>query len=205
MVINKVLESLIEENELNDLAYLAATSKIENHIRDKFCIECSSVNRENINDILYLREFRRVDVAVVENINIKHLIEFKSGYVFDLIKKPSKTNDAIEWIRHDFNKAKNIEIANSNPGCKQSCVLITIDVLTQGVINEDVYGNFIKYCSKINSFYRRRNGVNIFEEQKKRLLSCFDNVKYDINGQYWGRGYYLGFEVDFYYWVIDKL
>jgi len=206
-VVNNIMDNFRKTINFDDLAYLALSSKIEGLVRDYICLEYTNKYRSIDSELQVIREFEKVDIAILENEHAKELIELKMGYVFDLIKKPSKSNDAIEWLKSDFNKSKNLELMKLHNGCSQTCILITMDVLADNLIDDSYASIFVNYKDKINSFMKRRKTeeIDVLENQKNRLELNFDASNYRIDGGYWGSGSYSGYDVNFYYWIIDKI
>jgi hypothetical protein len=84
----RALEEIKDEFRPNELAYLAATSKIELPIRDKLAF---NLHRQyEAAGFLVARERRRVDIAVVDHDNNAIcLVELKAMYTFDALKDPT--------------------------------------------------------------------------------------------------------------------
>ncbi|MBI6873430.1 hypothetical protein [Clostridium aciditolerans] len=69
----------------NELAYLSLTSKNESIIRDKIAYR---LNLElDKSKYIIAREYKRIDIVILENNSIKDIIELKSIYTYDVETK----------------------------------------------------------------------------------------------------------------------
>ena len=97
------------EFQKDELAYLALTSKIENPIRDKWAYLMQRNLKKQKIDVV--REWKRSDIAIVQNNHPIAIIELKAMYTFDALKI-LKLKEYISYMESDKKKAKKIADKN---------------------------------------------------------------------------------------------
>jgi hypothetical protein len=103
-VLHEELERMHQRFELNELAYLALTSKVELPIRDRLAFAL----HRRLDQRLVAREWKRVDLAILadDGSTPELLLEAKALYTFDLIgedvwvdRYPKKVRDDVAALR----------------------------------------------------------------------------------------------------------
>src|SRR3989344_4463942 len=87
----------------NELAFLALTTKIELPFRDRWAY--ALYQKLNKVGLIVSREWRRVDMAILEKNKQVALIELKAMYTFDALDEAGFYKEAIEQLKMDAVKA----------------------------------------------------------------------------------------------------
>lgn len=104
-LIRESLASVDREFRPNELAYLALTTKIENPLRDRRAF----MLHQNVNaSFTMAREWRRTDIAVLDNEVPKALIELKAMYTFDAALYQENINGFCDAVEEDQQKAQSL-------------------------------------------------------------------------------------------------
>jgi hypothetical protein len=186
-----------ESFKINELAYLALTSKIENPIRDRWAFQLhNSVGNGLTVAREWKREKKRIDIAILNMACPKVLIELTAMYTFDLVNKPQYTNKCIKKLEEDEEKARKLSSSDTE--------IYTVLLAThpKSSISIDLLNCLKKYSSGINRAFKRfgspgdikNRSLDIVEEKlsNKNVIS--------INTLLGGSAF--GIEVEVLYWII---
>lgn len=185
------LERLSAEFHPNELAYLAATCKVEFPIRDRLAFHLHK-KYESAGYII-AREWDRIDLAIVDQQGGPVcFVELKAMYTFDALKNPRKFLDA---TLADEEKAR--ELA----GPQTSVYSLLLATHLNGAI-EPSFGKAIKYSAGINRAILSHQGADrvrerAFESVNERLASRMVVSQGEING-----GSAFGLGVSVLYWLV---
>lgn len=194
-LIEVIKESMSSFRE-NELAYLSITSKNELQIRDRIAYELYS----KYNNYIISREYKprgvksRIDLAILENNQIKDIIELKSMYTFDAFN----INKFIEAIRKDFNKNSELVI----DGVNQYEIIIATHVKA---VPDKEFRYYVKYYSSIAKHTSNiENNTKLVEELDNRIREKFSKEKYEIKNFNISVGQAFGVDVDVCFWVVKN-
>lgn len=179
----------------NELAYLAATGKIESVFRDKIAF---NLHNQNQTTLIVLREWRRIDIAIFANATDKiprGLIEIKSAYSFD-----GCLGDGIfryfEYLKKDLSKNRT----------RFSGVPLTA-ILIAAHLEDFPEDNPIIDILKYSQWHRKARAAFNQEEVKEKLLygakETIKSVGFEQIKQ--GKipaGTAFGIPVTVFYWVL---
>lgn len=203
MKIEELLRMTQEIRELfgeNELAYLSLTSKNESVIRDKIAYKLHL----ELKDLTVIKEYKRIDVAILKDGKIKDIIELKSMYTFDSIPRvrskslfKSRTDEYMSEVIEDFNK--NSRFLNEN--VNQYAIIIATH--PKQVPNKK-YKEAIQYYDKIMSSSKKMDDYNILNNTKKSVQQAFECSKYSIKDLKIECGRVFGIDVDVYIWIVYK-
>lgn len=152
--IENIISKIASNFQLNELAYLALTSKIELPLRDRIAFE---LHKKFSDTHLICREWKskesnsskRIDIAIVDKSNFKPvcLIELKAQSVVRYEKEFTKhlINDLIK-IRN-LSKDDNVELYyiyfNNSINCE--------------IVFEEIYQNSVKYIESVNKSIKSKS------------------------------------------------
>lgn len=180
----------------NELAYLSMTGKNELLIRDRIAYELYS----KYNDYIISREYNpsgiksRIDLAILENNQIKDIIELKSMYTFDSVDMRGYINA----INKDFNKNSELVI----DGVDQYEIIIATHI--KEVPNKK-FKNYVKYYRLINKYISNIEDSNILVENLDYIIRKeFSTKKYEIKKFSVTAGQAFGVDVDIWFWVVKN-
>ena len=149
-----ILSQLSADFEIDELAYLALTSKPEFVIRDAIAFQLYRQLKSQ--GLLVAREWRRSDIAVLENDAPAAIIELKSMYTFDASKAGYQ-----RAVVADVEKAR--RVANQET---QVFALLLVTHPSGGV--DTKFSNVVKYIDALNKAYTvstsdalRENAANV--------------------------------------------
>ncbi|MGL5755423.1 MAG: hypothetical protein ACRCYC_08875 [Paraclostridium sp.] len=181
----------------NELAYLSLTSKNESAIRDRIAYK---LHLELKNSIV-AREYSikginsRIDLAVLEDNDIKDIIELKSMYTFDAVDVLDKFIDS---VNRDFDKNS---ILKSNT---TSQFAIIIGTHPRSIPNEQ-YKNFVKYYNSIKRYMKKiNNNTDLIDKMDNKVRNAFKQDKYEVKNftMYVGNAFEV--DVDICFWIVEK-
>jgi hypothetical protein len=184
----------------NELAMLALTSKIEHSIRDRVAFALwAKTDHEKI----YAREWKRIDLAELENANPTALLEFKAMYAYDLFT--GNANQYIKYLDSDQDKMRIIRGNNNNNDIKTYNVGLIVNPLSSTNIDQESY---IKYERQIRRDFRMNGGTSRNVEEIEFMAVClfYPNLdNFDINncisfGQH-NAGQFDGIDVELIYFI----
>lgn len=181
----------------NELAYLSLTSKNESAIRDKIAYK---LHLELKNSIV-AREYSikginsRIDLAVLEDNDIKDIIELKSMYTFDAVDGLDKFIDS---VNRDFDKNS---ILKSNT---TSQFAIIIGTHPRSIPNEQ-YKNFVKYYNSIKRYMKKiNNNIDLIDKMDNKVRNAFKQDKYEVKNLTMYAGNAFEVDVDVCFWIVEK-
>ena len=193
----KVVQESIELFGEDELAYLSLTSKNELVIRDKIAYKLHIELKESI----VTREYRvkgvnsRIDLATLENNEIKDIIELKSMYTFDAVDGLDKFIDS---VNRDFDKNSSLK----NDITNQFAIIIGTHPRT---IPSEKYKDFVKYYNSIKRYMKKISRDRILiEKMDRKIRSAFEKDKYEIKDIIVNAGNAFGVDVDICFWIVEK-
>ena len=200
MKIEELVKVIQESRELfgeNELAYLSLTSKNESVIRDRIAyklhleIKNSIVAREH--SIKAINS--RIDLAVLENNDIKDIIELKSMYTFDAVDGLDKFIDS---INRDLDKNSSLKSDTT------SQFAIVIGTHPRSIPSEQ-YKDFVKYYNSIKRYMKKiNNNTVLIDKMDNKLRNAFKQDKYEVKSLTIYAGNAFEVDVDICFWIIEK-
>ena len=200
MKIEELVKVIQESRELfgeNELAYLSLTSKNESVIRDRIAyklhleLKNSIVAREH--SIKAINS--RIDLAVLENNDIKDIIELKSMYTFDAVDGLDKFIDS---INRDFYKNSRLKSDTT------SQFAIVIGTHPRSIPSEQ-YKDFVKYYNSIKRCMKKiNNNTVLIDKMDNKLRNAFKQDKYEVKSLTIYAGNAFEVDVDICFWIIEK-
>ena len=200
MKIEELVKVIQESRELfgeNELAYLSLTSKNESVIRDRIAyklhleLKNSIVAREH--SIKAINS--RIDLAVLENNDIKDIIELKSMYTFDAVDGLDKFIDS---INRDFDKNSSLKSDTT------SQFAIVIGTHPRSITSEQ-YKDFVKYYNSIKRCMKKiNNNTVLIDKMDNKLRNAFKQDKYEVKSLTIYAGNAFEVDVDICFWIIEK-
>ena len=200
MKIEELVKVIQESRELfgeNELAYLSLTSKNESVIRDRIAyklhleLKNSIVAREH--SIKAINS--RIDLAVLENNDIKDIIELKSMYTFDAVYGLDKFIDS---INRDFDKNSSLKSDTT------SQFAIVIGTHPRSIPSEQ-YKDFVKYYNSIKRCMKKiNNNTVLIDKMDNKLRNAFKQDKYEVKSLTIYAGNAFEVDVDICFWIIEK-
>jgi len=198
--IEELVKVIQESRELfgeNELAYLSLTSKNESVIRDRIAyklhleLKNSIVAREH--SIKAINS--RIDLAVLENNDIKDIIELKSMYTFDAVDGLDKFIDS---INRDFDKNSSLKSDTT------SQFAIVIGTHPRSIPSEQ-YKDFVKYYNSIKRCMKKiNNNTVLIDKMDNKLRNAFKQDKYEVKSLTIYAGNAFEVDVDICFWIIEK-
>ena len=198
MKIEELVKVIQESRELfgeNELAYLSLTSKNESVIRDRIAyklhleLKNSIVAREH--SIKAINS--RIDLAVLENNDIKDIIELKSMYTFDAVDGLDKFIDS---INRDFDKNSSLKSDTT------SQFAIVIGTHPRSIPSEQ-YKDFVKYYNSIKRCMKKiNNNTVLIDKMDNKLRNAFKQDKYEVKSLTIYAGNAFEVDVDICFWII---
>lgn len=196
----RVIQEGIGLFEENELAYLSLTSKNESVIRDKVAYK---LHLELKNSIV-VKEYKRIDLAILEGDKIKDIVELKSMYTFDSIPRvrskshfKSRTDEYMNEVIEDFHK--NSRFLNEN--VNQYAVIIATHPKQ---IPNKKYKEAIQYYDKIISSTKKIDNYTILNNTKKSLHQTFGCSQYSIKELKLECGRAFGIDIEVYIWIVHR-
>ncbi|WP_089138387.1 hypothetical protein [Vibrio rumoiensis] len=134
------LEKLAKEFQEDELAYLALTTKIELPFRDRWAFLL--YNSFTDHTLTVSREWKRTDLAILQNNSPKSLIELKAMYTFDAALDPDEIGGFTDAMARDEIKAKKLATPRTD--------IYTVLLATHPEQVPPNYRGIVKYDSGIN-------------------------------------------------------
>jgi hypothetical protein len=187
------LKKVTDHYNQNELAYLALTSKIELPVRDKWAF---LLHESLWPEFVVTKEWRRTDIAVLQNVIPECLIELKAMYSFDALNGRS-LEEYIQKMNADEKKAQE---TSSNNATIYTVLLATHP---KSLVPENLK-TAIAYSWYINGAFKR------YLTQENILTICQKNVDEKlINKNVVARGALhggeaFGISTDVLYWIVRK-
>lgn len=200
MKIEELLEVIQESRDLfgeDELAYLSLTSKNESVIRDRIAYKLHL----ELKDAIVTREYKvkgvnsRIDLAILENKDIRDIIELKSMYTFDALDGLDKF---INSVNRDFDKNSSFKNNITNQ------FAIMIGTHPREIPNEK-YEDFVKYYSSMKRCMKQiSNDKVLIDKMDRKIRSAFEKDKYEVRDTIMNAGNVFGVDVDICFWIIEK-
>ena len=190
--IHEALQEIEDCFAENELAYLALTSKIELPIRDRLAYLLYKKS-ESVQDLLISREWKRFDLALLENSAPSLILEAKAMYSFDMFTRngpniyPSKIQNDVE----KFAKYSSANTENSVP--EFYTLLLATHPNSPPQRSLDIV---VKYNRGINNY--KPPSKNEF---LKKVDEYFHKHKQYASGEIKG-GIAFGVDVSVFYWIF---
>ncbi len=186
------LANLDKEFHVDELAYLALTTKIEMPIRDRwaFLLYKNLVNE----NLIVSREWKRTDLALLKNQFPESLIELKAMYSFDAALDPIEVGGYIDAMAKDEIKATKLAVTGTE--------IYTVLLATHPEQIPSNYTGIIKYNAYINKAIRKFGSAN---EVKSQAITAVNNKLSSKNiilsGELFA-GCAFGVKTSILYWVV---
>jgi hypothetical protein len=185
------LQQLSDEFHANELAYLAATCKIEFPIRDKLAFYLHK--RYQNQEFIVAREWDKIDLAIIEQRGAPRcFIELKAMYTFDAAKDPKKFTDATS--------ADEIK-AQALAGPQTSVYSLLLATHLNGAV-ETPFGKVVKYTAGINRAVQTpQDADRVREKAIENVSERLANRSLVSHGEIVG-GSAFGLGVSVLYWLV---
>ncbi len=200
----EVLEKIIldsvkkcaNEFQKDELAYLALTSKIEIPIRDKWAYLMQRNLKEQ--KISVAREWKRSDIAIIQDNHLIAIIELTAMYTFDALDTLT-LRKLITKIEKDEKKAK--ELAEKETADKET-LIYTILLATHPLSNvSKELESIIAYNNQINRSLKKFNSSEIYKEAKNNIEKSIENKNIVAQGIILG-GNAFDIDTEVAYWIM---
>lgn len=200
MVIDELVKVIQDSSDSfgeNELAYLSLTSKNELVIRDRIAYRL----HVELKNSIVAREYSvkginsRIDLAILENYNIKDIIELKSMYTFDAVDGLDKFIDS---VNRDFDKNRSLKNNTTNQ------FAIVIGTHPRSLPSEK-YKDFVKYYNSIKRYMKKISSDRVLiDKMDRKLRSAFEKDEYEVKDIIINAGNAFGVDVDICFWIIEK-
>lgn len=191
-ILNKSLVAVASDFRENELAYLALTTKIEHPIRDRWAFRLHEMSSGKF---IVSREWKRTDLALLEDTAPRALIELKAMYTFDAALDKNGISGFTQAMRADELKAA--KLANE----RTQIYTVLLATHPKSIIPEDLEG-VVKYRHGINKALRRYGSA---ESVLKEAAGAIENKFIGKNVVSLGcftAGKAFGIETDVLFWSI---
>ena len=136
----------------------------------------------------------RIDLAIIENNQIKDIIELKSMYTFD----SADMSGYINAINKDFNKNSKLVIN----GVNQYEIIIATHI--KAVPNKE-FKEYVKYYRLIDKHTSNiENSKMLVDNLDYIIRKEFSRERYEIKNFNITHGQAFGVDVDVWFWVVKK-
>jgi len=194
-LITSSLRKTIDWFGKNELAFLALTTKIELPLRDRWGY--ALFRKLAGSKYVVSREWKRTDLAIIENGNPKVLIEIKALYTFDAVSSKGNYVKTIGKLQEDEDKA--LKLANADT--KVYTVLFATHPLVAIPIG---YKSTVKYIPGINGALSKLGSEDaVAKIARHRIEEEFKGKRIVSKGVLSG-GSAFGIGVDVMYWIMRK-
>ena len=191
------IKQLANEFQKDELAYLALTSKIENPIRDKWAYIMQKKLKEQ--KISVAREWKRSDIAIVQNNYPFAIIELKAMYTFDALR-PSTLSSYLSNMELDEEKAKNL--ANDNTLANDDTLIYTVLLTTHPALSvPEKLKSVIAYSSPVNASLNKFNSSEIYKQAKNNIENSLQHKNIVAQEMLVG-GNAFDIDTNVAYWII---
>jgi hypothetical protein len=188
------LASVGDAFEPDELAFLAATSKVELPIRDRLAW---AIHRALEDRFHVAREWRRADLAVLDGDRLVAQLEAKALYSFNVLQ-PTNCRAYLDRLTADAAKMSALAELSGAPGASQFVLSMLIDV--RGDIPPELRRHVVKYASGIRAGIKANtDGVRSVANDKWRqeLHKAFEATTLEVSVDA-GRVWDLDVTVDLY-------
>ena len=158
-VLRHELNGVGGDYEDGELAYLAATTKIELPVRDRLAWRLHK--RLGTQGLVVAREWRRADLAILRGIQVETVIESKALYGFDVHSKPTMQR-YMDKIVADLSKAHQLA-----PDADRYALALVTHV--EGSVDEHMRG-VVKYSAGIAAAVARLGSAGSIRTESRLLL-----------------------------------
>ncbi|MGE4456108.1 MAG: hypothetical protein AB7E13_04170 [Arcobacteraceae bacterium] len=193
---NQIVNSftnILHEFQPDELAYLSLTTKIELPFRDRWAY---SMYKEfkNTNTVVS-REWKRTDLALLENGSPSALIELKAMYSFDAALKSYDISGFTDAMSRDEEKAKQLAEENTE--------IFTVLLATHPEKNIDSsLSGIVKYDTGINKAIKRfKSSSAVKDEAIKAVNSNMKKRNIIMQGELIA-GRAFGIDTLILYWIV---
>ncbi len=180
----------------DELAYLALTSKVERPIRDRWAFELY----KNINpNFIVSREWLSTDLAILDNLVPRALIELKAMYSFNALNEKTILR-YVDLMKKDTIKAKELALRTTSTPQIYTVLLATHPHASVGTKFKKV----IKYSLGINKAFKDyENAENIKKTTNDKVNTHFSEWHCIANGSFvGGKAFEINTEVLFWLFKI---
>jgi len=189
------LRELTKEFGKNELAFLALTTKIELPLRDRW----GYVLFKKLAGSKYIvsREWKRTDLAIIEDGKPKVLIEIKAIYTFDAAFEGGFYTRAIDYLQKDEDKALKLASADTE--------IYTVLFATHPLAKIPVeLEGIVKFRAGINRALNEQNSADAVAKIARRRIEEKFKGKHIVSKGALPGGSAFGIGVDVMYWMVRK-
>lgn len=184
------LASTFEDDEL---AFLSLTSKNEFVIRDRVAFQIHRMNPH----LVVAREYRHIDLAILEQETLVDVLEFKSWYTFDFLEQPKGVSAA---TKKDFQK--NDRVPGANKANKYAIITATH---VGGTSISPRLSGVVKYTAGINKLLSRRIPMeSVMDSCEEVLRQNFEDRLYRRQRILMDAGNAFGCRVHVGIWILKQ-
>ena len=188
--IEKTISKVAESFDKDELAYLALTSKVESPVQDKWAF---LLHKELFPKYLVAREWKRVDIAILDGKTPKALIELSAMYTCDAFL--SYSNEIIKKLKRDEKNAEKLF-----PECKN---IYTVLLMTHPYSHFPKKLTPLKYEPIVNAAYNKgKMRENIEPTEAKEEMDKRLNRKSIIKTGELKSGVAFDIKTSIFYWII---
>lgn len=188
------LQQTIDEFGKDELAFLALTTKIELPLRDRWAYVLHKKLAKQ--SFIVSREWKRVDLAVLEESTPVALVELKAMYTFDAVSEKGNYKKRIGYLKQDIQNVKKFASRNTN------IYGVLLATHPKKIISNNLTG-IVKYRTGINGAFKRLGNHNeiarVASERVEKFLEKSEILK---SGVLKG-GSAFGIEADVLYWIVE--
>jgi len=190
-LLNRALDDMEDEFRVGELAYLAATTKVEHVFRDRLAHRLHQLCPADTH--LVSREWRRVDLAILgDNDKPVALIELKAMYTADAVNEPV-LKGFTDAMRRDAEKIEKL-----SKGHPSLYVLLLATHLSEKV--GERFKKVVKYARGIN-LGLERGAERLHADAIAKVEEAFKGKRIAAFGEVKG-GRVFGTDVSVLYWLI---
>ena len=193
---NKIINSfrnILHEFQPDELAYLSLTTKIELPFRDRWAYSMFKEFKET--NTVVSREWKRTDLALLENGSPSALIELKAMYSFDAALKPNDIAGFTDAMSRDEEKAKQLAEKNTE--------IYTVLLATHPEKNIDSsLSGIVKYDNGINKAIKLLKSSNAVKDKAIKAVNLNMNKRNIILQGELNAGNAFGIDTVILYWIV---
>ena len=203
--LTKALSCIGQEFRENELAYLALTQKPEHVLRDRVAFALHRALSKNSQELRVCREWKRIDLAVLDGGAPLVLVETKAFYSFDLLNKDFvKTYlGPMGLVAKDIKKACDTAAKHAGRDCLSSASFYSlIFCINPLVLSDNKFCHCIKYFNKMRNYH---NGKQKLKYSHATRLVCGELKKLQL--AYGGKikaGKAFDVEVELFQWLFHS-
>lgn len=182
--------------QLDELAYLALTSKVEHPVRDRWSYKILRALADS--EAIVSREWKRRDLAILVNGAPRAIVELKAMYTFDAAKDKDISGYATK-LKYDMEKAE--EHSRSNLANLEIFGVLLATHPDRQI--DKKYDGVVKYLGGINRWVGEFSSQDLLKAAKKNVLCAMREHKMIAEGTYQG-GSAFGASVSVHYWMFSQ-